>query len=156
MSNKFYIYFNNYIIENIKILCFEENNNIEINNYCHKNYIYKKKCGLITYIFNGFFKDNYFVISIDSYHELLMTDIEHKDIIILKLNWVIKNDNNIHWVLNIPNKKNKIDECYILPIRKDLFENYNTHFIENYLITNKVNKNICYIYHNTNKFMFLL
>jgi hypothetical protein len=152
MSNKFYIYFNNYIIENIKIICFEENNNIEINNYSHKNYIYKKKCGLITYIFNGFFKDDYFVISIDSYHELLMTEIEHKDIIILKLNWVIKNnaknDAKIYWELNIPNKKNKIDECYILPIRKNLFENYNTHFIQNYLITNKVIKTNCYIYNN--------
>jgi hypothetical protein len=144
------------------------NSKIEINNYSHKNYIYKKKCGQITYIFNGFFKDDYFVISIDSYNELLMTEIEHKDIIILKLNWVIKNDckndckndykndskndSKIYWELDIPNKKNKIDECYILPIRKDLFENYNTSFIQNYLITNKVIHHLAFLMRNTNSF----
>ena len=37
MSNRFYIYFNDYIIDNIKYIIMEENNNIEINQNTHKN-----------------------------------------------------------------------------------------------------------------------
>lgn len=145
MSNKFYIYFNDYIIDSIKYIIMEENHNIEINNNTHKNYIYIKKNGYITYTFNGFFKEDFFVITIDSYHELLQTNIEHKDVILLDLKWYLKQD---YFYLDIQNEIVKKDDCYILNIRKDLFENYNSYYLQNYLKTNKINKHTCYLYKN--------
>ena len=144
MSNRFYIYFNEYIIDNIKYIIMEENNNIEINQNTHKNYIYTKRNGYITYTFNGFFKEDFFVITIDSYHELLQTNIEHKDVILLKLKWFLKE----YWYLDIPKDILQKDDCYILNIRKDLFENYNSYYLQNYLKTNKINKHICHVYKN--------
>ena len=53
-----------------------------------------------------------------------------------------------YFYLDIQNEIVKKDDCYILNIRKDLFENYNSYYIQNYLKTNKVNKHTCYVYKN--------
>ena len=89
----FSIIFFEKILDKFKKISFIINKDIDIDNYCHVNYISHKIVDNIKYTFNGFFKDNYFVIMIDSRDEKLDIDIEHKEVIIVEVDWVLKNIN---------------------------------------------------------------
>jgi hypothetical protein len=96
-----------------------ENNNIDYYDNSHMNYIYTYKIDNIEYTFNGFFKDDYFVITLDSYDIELLVNIEIKYVLLLKLDWkkIYFNDKNIY-ILDIKDNKNL--DTYILNIRKKL------------------------------------
>ena len=51
--------------KNFNEIFFVENNNIDYYDNSHMNYIYIYKIDNIEYTFNGFFKDDYFVITLD-------------------------------------------------------------------------------------------
>jgi hypothetical protein len=62
------------------------NENIEKNNYDEEE---------IKYTFYGFFKDDFFVIIFDSYNINLDINIKHKEVILIKLKWVLNSISNI-------------------------------------------------------------
>lgn len=88
----------------------------------HLNYIYKEEKNNIEYTFYGFFKDNYFVIICDCYCKKLNTLIEYKNIILIKLNWIIKkiDENTSLWMINILDL-NKKNTAIILNVRRNFF-----------------------------------
>jgi len=115
----FKICFNKFFFKNFNEIFFIENNNIDYYDNSHMNYIYTYKIDNIEYIFNGYYKDDYFVITIDSYDIELMVNIEIKYVILLKLNWkkIFFNEKNI-FVVDIKNKE--IYDTFIINIRKKM------------------------------------
>ena len=91
----------------------------------------------LTYTFYGFFKDNYFVIVINSFDNQLQINIEHKEVVIMKINWIEKNiseDKSI-WILDIPSWKKESLDYFLLDNRNKIFDN-SCIDIDNYLKIN--------------------
>jgi hypothetical protein len=107
----------------------------------HLNYIYEENINNIQYIFHGFFKDDYFVIIIDSYNNEIDVNIEHKEVILIKLNWTVDMSYNEKKLLILDKlfikKLNTI--ALILPIRNKLFINNNI-IIDDYIKLYEYNK----------------
>lgn len=100
----------------------------------HLNYIYEENINNINYKFHGFFKDNYFVIIIDSYNNDIDVNIEHKEVILIKLNWTIDINYNEKKLLILDKSfiKKLNTFALILPIRNKLFINNNI-IIDDYI-----------------------
>ena len=126
-----------YFIDNINYIVLEEINDTNENTY--KKYIYEINFDKTKYIFNGFYKENYLVVTIDSYNTSLNTQIEHKNVFLFNVNWIIKNE---QYYIDIPNNTVKLNDCYVLPIRKNILQNF---YIQNYFKINKVKKIDCFI-----------
>jgi hypothetical protein len=154
MSLSFNITFNKSIYKNIDTLYFIENNNNIYYDGSHMNYIYIHKIENIDYIFNGFFKDDYFIIIFDSYDNSLLVNIEMKYVIMLKLKWVTKEIKmqNIN-VIDLDNMKNYKIDAYLLQNRKklstisvanmeDYLRLYDYKIISTIINSNKIKKNI--------------
>ena len=113
--------------KDFKNLYFKPDESLKYFDQNHLNYIYTQTQQNITYIFHGFFKDNYFVIAIDSFNEDLQTKIEHKELIIIKALWTqkkIAKDKSL-WILDIQPFTTEKKEFFILPIRKKILNNPN-------------------------------
>jgi len=137
LNNKINIQLNDsYFIDNINNIILEEciNINNSIDNIEYQKYIYEVNNDKSKYIFNGFYKEGFLIVTIDSFNTFLDTHIEHKNVFLFKVNWILKN--NI-FLVDIPNNTVKISESYILPIRKNILQNF---YIQNYFKTNKINK----------------
>lgn len=110
----FYKNFHNlYFTPNIDVIYYDNS---------HLNYIYKEKSNDIEYTFFGFFKDNFFVIIIDSYNEKLQINIENKQIALLNLEWVLKkiSEEKSIWVIDNSKINNLNSFVYLLNIRKKI------------------------------------
>lgn len=97
------------------------NLNINYQDYAYLNYIYKETSNNIECTFNGFFKDDYFMIICDTYNKNIDISINNKHVILIKLNWILlkTDDNKSIWGLD-EKQQNNI-ECHLLPIRNNLF-----------------------------------
>jgi hypothetical protein len=134
MDSIFYLSLKKKIFKHFNKIFFVEDENITYFNHSHKNYIYTEKIGNLIYTFHGFYKDDHFVIVIDSYDEELDINIEHKEVILLKVQWIlkeVKNDiqnmqereeENNKFIWSIDGELEKKYETYyfILPIRSKL------------------------------------
>lgn len=122
MSSYLKISFIKPFFKNFNELYFLVNLDIIYYDNSHLNYIYKEEKDDIEYTFYGFFKDNYFVIICDSYCKKLNTTIEYKNVILIKLDWIIKkiNQDKSLWEINILNL-NKYNNAIILNIRRNFF-----------------------------------
>jgi len=107
----------------------------------HLNYIYEENINNINYTFHGFFKDNYFVIIIDSYNNDIDINIEHKEVILIKLDWIIDINYNEKKLLILDKSfiKKLNTSALILPIRNKLFLNNNI-IIDDYIKLYEYNK----------------
>lgn len=116
------IYLKNNLYKNINEIYLSPNLDIPCYHNSHLNYIYKETKDNIEYTFNGFFKDDFFMIICDMYHKNIDINICHKNIMIIKLEWVLKkiDENKSIWVLVEPLNLNV--DCFILPIRNNLFK----------------------------------
>ena len=122
-NNFIYFLFRKNIIAEFNEIYFKINENIIYYDNSHVNYIAIEEKNHIVYTFHGFFKDNLFLIAIDSYDENLKTNIHHKDVFIVNIEWTLKKieENKSVWVIDIPNWKKINLEFYTLPIRKNIF-----------------------------------
>jgi len=129
MSNFFKIKFSKPIIQNIDTLYFIENNNVIYYDGSHMNYIFIDKYNDIEYTFYGYYKNEYLIIYYDSYNKELDIKIEHKNVILIKLQWIKKEIKEKEiFVLN--NDKNILTNAIIVNIRKKINNNIN---IDDYL-----------------------
>ena len=115
--------FNKNIYYNITKIFLEPNNDIKCHDNSHQNYIYKENIGDCTYIFNGFFKDDYLCIICDIYDNKIDINICHKNVMLIKLDWIyykISEEKSI-WILDESKLKNFDINCIILPIRNNLY-----------------------------------
>ena len=128
------ISFDDYFFKNFNDIYLSPNKNMIYYDKSHLNYTYKIIEDEIEYIFNGFFKDDYLIITFDSYNSKININIENKNIIVIKLDWILKKliDNTEVWALD--NKKfiNYNTTAMIVPIRNKLFNITNTN-IDEYL-----------------------
>ena len=102
MDSIFNLSFEKKIFKHFNKIFFVENENITYFNHSHKNYIYTEKINNLTYTFHGFYKDEYFVIVIDSYDEELDINIEHKEVILFKVPWTLKEYTGVFRKLHQP------------------------------------------------------
>jgi hypothetical protein len=128
------IYFKKYIYKNIDTIFLTPNKNLVYYDNSHLNYIYKYSENNIEYTFNGFFKDNYFVITFDSFNKDINLNISNKNIIIIKLEWILKkvSENQSLWIINDKQFINYRCDSLILPINNKLFSDQNIN-LEDYL-----------------------
>lgn len=128
------ITFNKPIYKKINNIYFSQNKDIIYYDNNHLNYIYIDTIDNVNYTFYGFFKDNYFVIIFNSYNSELDVNIDHKQVILIKLDWVIKRciDEKLIWILDKSKLRNLNSEAIILHIR-DIFFNQGNISIEDYI-----------------------
>ena len=86
-SSYIHFEFENPILNKLKNVSFSINKNIEYTNNSFFNYYHEIKQDNITISFNGFYKDEYFLIFIDIIDNHLNNSVYHKDVIIIKLDW---------------------------------------------------------------------
>ena len=79
------------------------NNNVE---YSYRNYEYILILNEKKYIFNGSFRDNYFLITLDIYDIIIDNSIYHKDIILINLIWELDSNNINSIKINLNEKIN--------------------------------------------------
>ena len=141
-NNFIYFLFKKEIIADFNEIFFTINNNITYYDNSHISYVAIEQKNDKTYTFNGFYKDNLLIISIDIYDELLKINIEHKDILLIKINWVLKkmDENQSVWIIDIPIWKKINIEYFILPIRKNIFSDQSLN-IEDYIKINNLKIN---------------
>ena len=127
------------IYNNIKSIYFKPNLTIKYLNKSHISYYSEITKNNDTLKFNGYFKDNYFIIFIDCYDKNLNISIYKKNVIITKLDWDIKkyNDSISLWTIQKNSKKYKYFNLNI----RDFLENNNDICIDDILL---INKCICY------------
>ena len=108
--------------KNFKNLYFTPNTDIIYYDNSHLNYIYKEKLNDIEYIFYGFFKDNFFVIILDSFNEKLQTNIENKQIVLINLEWTLKkiSEDKSIWIIDNSKINNLNSTACTLNIRKKI------------------------------------
>ena len=132
------------IHKNIDTIFLTPNKDLVYYDNSHLNYIYKYSDNNIEYTFNGFFKDNYFVITFDLFNKELNVNISNKNIIIIKLEWVLKkvSENQSLWIINDKQFINYKCDALILPINNKLFSDHTIN-LEDYLkITDNTRKEI--------------
>jgi len=134
-SNKIIkIYFKKPIYRNINTLFMSVNKDLVYYDNNHINYIYRINEDNIEYVFNGFFKDNYFVITFSAFNKEYNVKLENDNIIIIKLEWILKkiSENISLWVINDLQFINYKSDCLILPINNKLFSENNIN-LDDYL-----------------------
>jgi hypothetical protein len=105
-KNYIHFSFENPIFKDIHNLYFKPNPSIDYINRSYVRYYDEKVIDKNTIIFEGFFKDDYFVITIQNYNQLYDTSIYYKEIIITKLQWVFTQYDDLHiWKLEFGNNK---------------------------------------------------
>lgn len=115
--------------------------------YSYKNYEYKYQIDNKICIFNGSFRDNYFLITLDVYDIYHDNSIYNKNLVLIQLDWEL-NSKNIY-VLKI-NEYEKINKDYIfINLRKEL-NNNNTFSIDELLDIKDYNKHKCTIKYSDN------
>lgn len=109
----------------------------------HVNYIYKIEEKNVIITFYGFFKDSFFVIIFDLYNKELNTKIEYKDILFMKVDWILKkiSETKSLWIIDTNKFINHSFNANILPIRNKIFSDQNIGLddyikIYNYVIYN--------------------
>ncbi len=134
--NALKIRFDTPIYKNIDEIYFVEDNNKVYYDSCNMNYISSVKTNSqsqcdnhnhnqnIEIKFYGFYKDDFFVIIIDSFDNDLLVNIECKEVILIKLEWkkMYFGNRDIH-INVVKNTKNDKREAYLLNIRNKLFKN---------------------------------
>lgn len=136
------------IFKDIRSINFNINKNIHYNNISYIQYIYQINKNNIIYTFNGFYRDGYLIVIIDSYDELTKVNIEHKEVVILKLNWKLildKSDNEYNHISDIQQKRSKYT---IINIRRDKLLNEKNITIDDYLSITPYKTNYVSIYLN--------
>ena len=135
------IEFKKNIFKDIKELYFIPNKKTIYYDNSHLNYIYEENINNINYTCHGFFKDNYFIIIIDSYNNDIDVNIAHKKVILIKLNWTIDINYNEKKLLILDKSSIKKLNTFalILPIRNKLFINNNI-IIDDYIKLYECNK----------------
>lgn len=129
------ISFNQPFDKNFKKLYFSPNKDILYYDNSHLNYIYEIEIENIKYTFYGFFKNNFFVIIYNSYHKELNISIENKNIILIKLDWILQKYNDNNESIYVIDKLKFNDTPYyaiIIPYRNKFFKENNIN-IEDYL-----------------------
>jgi hypothetical protein len=128
------IQFKKPIYKNIDKLYFTPNSNLIYYDNSHLNYVYKHIENDNIYTFNGFFKDNYFVITLDIFNKNMDYNVNNKNLLIIKLEWILKkiSDNQSLWVINDTQFINYKSDTIILPINDKLTVNSNIN-LEDYL-----------------------
>ena len=125
--NYIHLIFKTPFFKEFKNIYFQPNDILKYYDHNHLNYIYKQTIDKIDYTFHGFYKDSYLIIVIDSFNQELETTIEHKELVIIKMDWELKKiskDKSL-WILNIqPYTKERAD-FFILPLRKKILNNPN-------------------------------
>ena len=118
------ISFDDYFFKNFDEIYLSPNKNIIYYDNSHMNYIYKIIEDDIEYTFNSFFKDDFLIITLDSYNKKININIENKNIILIKLDWVLKKmlDENHIWMIDTKKFINYNTNVFILPIRNKLFD----------------------------------
>jgi hypothetical protein len=132
------------IYKNIDTIFLTPNKDLVYYDNSHLNYIYKYVENNIEYTFNGFFKDNYFIITFDACNKEINVNIHNKNIIIIKLEWILKkvSDTQSLWIINDEQFINYNCDSIILPINNKLFSD-NTINIDDYLkVTDNTRKEI--------------
>lgn len=132
------------IYKNIDTIFLTPNKDLVYYDNSHLNYIYKYVENNIEYTFNGFFKDNYFVITFDAFNKDINVNIHNKNIIIIKLEWILKkvSETQSLWIINDEQFINYRCDCLILPINNKLFSD-NTINIDDYLkVTDNTRKEL--------------
>lgn len=152
------ITFNRLFYNHFKELYFLIDNNFIYYDNSHLNYIYEEKIENIKYTFYGFYKDNFFVIIMNSYNIDLDINIEHKFIILLELDWIIKkySEDKSIWCIDKSKINNLKINGILLPSRNK-FLNYRHLNLDDYIkITEyeniKINISIINKKENTNFF----
>ncbi len=138
--NALKIRFDTPIYKNIDEIYFVEDNNKVYYDSCNMNYISSVKTNSqshnqnqnhnknqnqnIEIKFYGFYKDDFFVIIIDSFDNDLLVNIECKEVILIKLEWkkMYFGNRDIH-INVVKSTKNDKREAYLLNIRNKLFKN---------------------------------
>jgi len=120
-----YLHFEQKIFKHFNKIFFIPNENIEYYEGSHKNYIYNEKINNLLYTFHGFYKDDYFIIAINSYDVLLDVTIEHREVVILKVEWILREiiinqEKKFVWNIDLANINKTHTNYFILPIRKKL------------------------------------
>ena len=132
-------FYNLYFTPNIDIIYYDNS---------HLNYIYKEKLNGIEYTFYGFFKDNFFVIVLDSFNESLEINIENKEIALINFDWILKkiSEEKSIWIIDNSKINNLNSVAYLLNIRKKILNSnidINDHIkIVEYLTVNINIKNV--------------
>tara|TARA_B100001989_G_C24368291_1_gene378069 strand:+ start:38 stop:529 length:492 start_codon:yes stop_codon:yes gene_type:complete len=134
-SSYIHLEFEKPILNKLRNITFSINKNIHYTNNSFFNYYYEIKQDDITISFNGFYKDEYFLIFIDIIDNELNNSVYYKDVIIIKLDWNLNKLNDELSVneINIIKKKYKY---FKLPIRQFL-ENNNDISIDDILSINR-------------------
>lgn len=124
------------ILNKLKNVSFSINKNIKYTNNSFFNYYHEIKQDNITISFNGFYKDEYFLIFIDIIDNHLNNSVYHKDVIIIKLDWNLNKLNDELSVNEINIIEKKKYKYFKLPIRQFL-ENNNDISIDDILSINR-------------------
>ena len=132
-STIIHLKFENPLLNNIKELYLKPNKNIHYTNQSYLNYYTEVYNSNIILRFNGFYKDQYFIVLIDLIDKKQNNITHNNHILIMKVDWsFIKLNNEIHlYQINII--KNKKYKYFYLPLRKFL-ENNNDLSIEDILL----------------------
>jgi hypothetical protein len=135
-SNSISLHFENPILNEIKDLYFKPNVNINYLNKSYICYIYQKNVNNVLITFNGFFKDGYFIILVDSHNETLDVSVFIKNVIITKLEWELKKYTDELFLWKIKTNKKYNYNYFNLNIR-DYIEENNDISIDDILSINK-------------------
>jgi hypothetical protein len=148
LSIKLELYFYASIFKDIRNINFNINKNINYENMSYIQYIYEVNKNKIIYTFNGFYRDGYLIITIDSYDEYTQVNLEHKEVIIIKLNWKLIVDNNGKEYYHLSDIQRKINKYAILDIRRNKLLNEKNITIDDYLSILSYKANQVSIYFN--------
>ena len=123
-NNYLNIYFKENFFKDFNEINFVANESISYYDNNHLNYIFSSEKDEIKYTFNGFFKDNFLVITVNSYNEKLETSKNHKEVFLFKFKWILKkiSENLSLWIIDIPPYKQISTEYFVLKNRQNLFE----------------------------------
>jgi hypothetical protein len=151
LSIKLELYFYASIFKDIRNINFNINKNINYENMSYIQYIYEVNKNKIIYTFNGFYRDGYLIITIDSYDEYTQVNLEHKEVIIIKLNWKLIVDDNRKEYYHLSDIQRKINKYAILDIRRNKLLNEKNITIDDYLsiLPYKVNQVSIYFNNET-------
>ena len=132
------------IYKNIDTIFLTPNKDLVYYDNSHLNYIYKYAENNIEYTFNGFFKDNYFVITFDALNKEINVNIHNKNIIIIKLEWVLKkvSENQSLWIINDEQFINYRCDSLILPINNKLFSDQTINLDDYLKVTDNTRKEL--------------
>jgi len=121
------------IFKNIRRLNFNIDKSIIYQNMSYIQYIYQINKNNIIYTFHGFYRDGYLIIIVDSYDQMTEMNLEHKEVVIVKLNWKLVLDENKDEYYHISDIQRKRSKYTILNIRRDKLLSEKNITIDDYL-----------------------